>query len=73
MLHNYRKYIYFKMNKNGEKIIPLHGLHIVFPEEREMGKMQFGSQFNFFQSTITYIVSDGVTIVLIIDRKSHAL
>lgn len=44
-----------KMNKKGKKVIPLHGLHIVFPEEREMGKMQFGSQFNSFQSTIIYI------------------
>lgn len=45
-----------KMNKKGKKVIPLHGLHIVFPEEREMGKMQFGSQFNSFQSTIIYIL-----------------
>lgn len=47
--------LYLRFDEKGNNIIPFHGWHIVLSGEREMDKMQFGSQFNPFQSTIAYL------------------
>lgn len=51
-------YLYLRLQKRKKPtkiVIPLYCLHLVLPREREIGKMQFESHFNPFQSTSVYL------------------
>lgn len=41
--------------QKAKTVIPLNGLYLALPRKREIGKMQFESQFNPFQSKIGYL------------------